>query len=67
MGNSVASDLNGDGKITKEDRELLAAAVNGEELLSPAQWDAADLNGDGKVDMNDCAELTLMETEEEQP
>ena len=60
-------DLNGDGKITKEDRELPAAAVNGEELLRPAQWDATDLNGDGKVDMNDWAELTLMETEEEQP
>ena len=61
----MPGDLNGDGKITREDRDLLIGSVNGEILLSPAQWKAADLNGDGKVDMDDCAELTMLEREGE--
>lgn len=63
----MPGDLNGDGKIDQADRDLLLGFVNGEALLSPAQWKAADLNGDGKVDLDDCAELTLMEKEREQP
>ncbi|WP_423816630.1 dockerin type I domain-containing protein [Ruminococcus champanellensis] len=51
--------------MTREDRDLLIGSVNGEILLSPAQWKAADLNGDGKVDMDDCAELTMLEREGE--
>lgn len=61
----MPGDLNGDGKITREDRDLLIGSVNGEILLSPAQWKTADLNGDGKVDMDDCAELTMLEREGE--
>ncbi len=61
-------DINNDGKIDKEDIELLEDYINGEGELTEEQKANADLNGDGKIDKKDLQILRIFmqrrETEE---
>lgn len=50
-------DVNGDGKITLEDTELISKFVMNEVTFNEKQFEAADMNGDGKVTALDYTQL----------
>ena len=52
-------DLNGDGRLTKEDRQLLAKLMNGNgKKVDARQLGAGDYNGNGRLDNGDYQLLT---------
>ena len=51
----VQGDVDGDGKVTAADGDLVYAYHNAECALTPAQLSRADFNGDGKVNALDAA------------
>lgn len=46
-------DVNGDGRLTKEDTQLMARLMQGNEKWNADQLRAGDYNDDGKLDNND--------------
>ena len=46
-------DVNGDGRLTKEDTQLMAQLMQGKEKWNADQLRAGDYNDDGRLDNND--------------
>ena len=56
----MRGDIDGDGKITQADVDLISAHYNGETLLiNDVQLSCADINGDGSIKAIDITICTL--------
>jgi len=55
--NSIRGDLNGDGRVDKDDLNIILAALN---TLSTGPHDARDLNGDGIINALDARILVTL-------
>jgi hypothetical protein len=55
--NSIRGDLNGDGRVDKDDLNIILAALN---TLSTGPHDARDLNGDGVINALDARILVTL-------
>lgn len=53
-GNTVAADVNGDGKLSVVDAKWILQSLAGLRALSSTQNSAADVNGDGKLSVVDA-------------
>lgn len=63
--NAVFGDVNGDGKLTQEDVDLIKKYDAGTVSLTDAEKKRADVNGNGDIDVNDSlmiSQLLLKET-----
>ncbi len=50
----IYGDINGDGKIDRDDCLAILRQLNGYTTLQSAYKTAADANKDGKIDRDDC-------------
>ena len=45
----IAGDVNGDGKVDREDAEMIMGHLSGDAVLDSEQAKRADVDGDGKI------------------
>ena len=45
----ISGDVNGDGKVDREDAEMIMGHLSGDAVLNEEQTKRADVDGDGKI------------------
>ena len=56
---SITGDVNGDGKVDREDAEMIMGHLSGDAVLDSEQAKRADVDGDGKITYLDA--MAIME------
>ena len=56
---SITGDVNGDGKVDREDAEMIMGHLSGDAVLDSEQAKRADVDGDGKITYLDA--MAVME------
>ena len=54
---SITGDVNGDGKVDREDAEMIMGHLSGDAVLNEEQTKRADVDGDGSVTYLDAMQI----------